>query len=71
MYIERQKVYEFSPGTSYFFHWLYEKIEQVQISPDTEGKRTNKLVGGHSTKIIVESRKMYQSLPVYSGLDLS
>ena len=62
---------EFSPGTSYFFHWLYEKIEQVQISPDTENVQSHKLVGGHLTKIIVESRKMYHSLPVYSGLDLS
>ena len=50
---------EFSPGTSYFFHWLYEMVGQVQLSPDTENIQSHKLVGGHSTKVIVESRKMY------------
>ena len=36
-----------------------------------ENVQSHKLVGGHSTKMIVESRKMYHSLPFYPGLDLS
>lgn len=69
MYSERQS--EFSPETSYFFHWLYEKVYQVQIPPDMENEQSHTLVGGHSTKTRVESREMCHSLPPLSGPDLS
>lgn len=61
---------EFSPGNSYFFTDFMKRFSKCKY-PDVENVQSHKLVGGHSTKIIVESRKTYHSLPPHPGPDLS